>query len=183
VNFTHPDSYPGYHSAFRQQLQYEIAGKKICKSTSDSIEVPGGSFKVKVSYENGQYKDLGHINSEPFKQGMCSITWMGTEFLSQITTCMLFPTPGKGGGGGGGGGVWRWRERREDEGVIRLLYVHVASGVKGVRYSYHTEYYGMYYGMHYGIHIEILWILHSQQPGGVVSVGSSPKGLEEVLNQ
>lgn len=73
ISFNHPVSYPGSDSSFRQELKYEIVSRNgvgSCPSTSSSIEVHKSlatSFKVKVSYGDGIFKDLGQIYSEQSK--------------------------------------------------------------------------------------------------------------------
>ena len=78
IGFTHPDSYPGSDSPFRQELEYEIVSKngvETCPSTSSSVEVQRNlvnSFKVKVSYKDGRFKDLGQIYCDTCKQSKCT---------------------------------------------------------------------------------------------------------------
>lgn len=85
VSFAHPDSYPGLDSPLRQELKYEVMSKngvERCPSTTNSIAVQKGlatSFKVKVFYGDGRWKDLGQIYCDTCKQSKPKMTLISRD--------------------------------------------------------------------------------------------------------
>ena len=100
IEFMHPNSYPATGSRFHRELKYEIVSvigelMQTCLSNTKRTEIEGGSktpFRVKVSYGNGRFKDLGHIFSDKYKPSKSTMLAISSHCDYILSYCGNVPT-------------------------------------------------------------------------------------------